>query len=121
VTIDDDSLRDIIVGIFDVNRRLQRIAVDVWARQELLEEETMAKSKREIYALALEIDEVAAGSFKWREPPQIKGSGYAVRSLEAALWAFQRGDRFRDGALLAASLGDDADTTGAVYGQVAGA
>ena len=40
MTIDDDSLRDIIVGIFDLNRRLQRIAVDVQAiRQELLEED----------------------------------------------------------------------------------
>ena len=68
-----------------------------------------------------EIDEVAAGSFKHREPPEIKGSGYVVRSLEAALWAFDRSDDFRDGALLAVNLGDDADTTGAVYGQLAGA
>ena len=28
---------------------------------------------------------------------------------------------FRDGALLAVNLGDDADTTGAIYGQIAGA
>lgn len=71
--------------------------------------------------LAAEIEEVAAGSFKYREPPEIRGSGYAVRSLEAALWAFHRSDSFRDGALLAVNLGDDADTTGAVYGQLAGA
>ena len=71
--------------------------------------------------LAPEIDEVAAGSFKDREPPEIKGSGYVVRSLEAALWAFHRSDSFRNGALLAVNLGDDADTTGAVYGQLAGA
>jgi ADP-ribosyl-[dinitrogen reductase] hydrolase len=44
-----------------------------------------------------------------------------VRSLEAALWAFDSSDGFREGALLAVNLGDDADTTGAVYGQVAGA
>ena len=44
-----------------------------------------------------------------------------IESLEAALWAFYRSDSFRDGALLAVNLGDDADTTGAVYGQVAGA
>ena len=30
-------------------------------------------------------------------------------------------DTFRDGALRAVNLGDDADTTGAVYGQIAGA
>ena len=71
--------------------------------------------------LTAEIDEVAAGSFKHREPPEIQGGGYVVRSLEAALWAFDRSDDFRNGALLAVNLGDDADTTGAVYGQLAGA
>jgi len=44
-----------------------------------------------------------------------------VRSLEAALWAFHKGKDFQEGALLAVNLGDDADTTGAVYGQIAGA
>jgi ADP-ribosyl-[dinitrogen reductase] hydrolase len=44
-----------------------------------------------------------------------------VRSLEAALWAFHRSDPFREGALRAVNLGDDADTTGAIYGQLAGA
>lgn len=70
--------------------------------------------------LAPEIAEIAAGSFKKRQPPEIKGSGYVVKSLEAALWAFYHTDNFRDGALLAVNLGDDADTTGAVYGQIAG-
>lgn len=73
------------------------------------------------YPLATEIDEIAAGSFKQRQPPQIKGSGYVVRSLEAALWAFYHSDSFRQGCLLAANLGDDADTTAAIYGQLAGA
>ncbi len=67
------------------------------------------------------IAEVAAGSFKRREPPEIIGSGYAVRSLEAALWAFRHAADFRSGALLAVNLGNDADTTGAIYGQLAGA
>ena len=44
-----------------------------------------------------------------------------VQSLEAALWAFHATDNFRDGCLKAVNLGDDADTTGAVYGQIAGA
>lgn len=68
-----------------------------------------------------EIEEVANGSFKRKEPPEIKGSGYVVRSLEAALWAFHRSDSFKEGCLLAVNLGDDADTTAAVYGQLAGA
>lgn len=73
------------------------------------------------HPLTAEIDEVAAGSFKRREPPEIQGKGYVVKSLEAALWAFRRSDSFREGCLLAVNLGDDADTTGAVYGQLAGA
>jgi ADP-ribosyl-[dinitrogen reductase] hydrolase len=68
-----------------------------------------------------EIAEVARGSFAVKAPPEIRGSGYVVRSLEAALWALARTDSFREGALLAVNLGDDADTTGAVYGQLAGA
>jgi len=71
--------------------------------------------------LCPEIDAIATGSFKHREPPEIKGSGYVVQSLEAALWAFHRSDTFEEGCLLAVNLGDDADTTGAVYGQLAGA
>lgn len=71
--------------------------------------------------LCLKISVIAAGDYKLREPPRIKGSGYVVDSLEAALWAFNKTDNFRDGALLAVNLGDDADTTGAVYGQLAGA
>ncbi len=67
------------------------------------------------------IADVADGSYRRKEPPAIRGSGYVVESLEAALWAFSRTDDFRAGALAAVNLGDDADTTGAVYGQLAGA
>jgi ADP-ribosylglycohydrolase len=71
--------------------------------------------------LAPAIHEIAAGSFLQREPPRIRGTGYVVHSLEAALWAFAKSTSFEHGALLAVNLGDDADTTGAVYGQLAGA
>ena len=71
--------------------------------------------------LAPKIHDIAAGSFLHREPPGIRGTGYVVDSLEAALWAFARSTCYEDGALLAVNLGDDADTTGAVYGQIAGA
>src|SRR5690606_16357936 len=75
----------------------------------------------EAHPLVPEVAEVAGGSFRRREPPEIQGSGYSVRSLEAALWAFNRTGDFRSGALQAVNLGDDADTTGAVFGQIAGA
>ena len=73
------------------------------------------------YPLTPAIDEVAAGSFKERHPPEIRGTGYVVKSLEAALWAFYHSRSYREGCLLAVNLGDDADTTGAIYGQLAGA
>ena len=71
--------------------------------------------------LAPAIETIAAGSFKRRQPPQIRGSGYVVHALEAALWAFWYNDNFEEGALAAVNLGEDADTTGAIYGQLAGA
>ncbi len=67
------------------------------------------------------IEEIAAGSFRTKSPPQIQGSGYVVRSLEAALWAFHDAPDFETAVLKAVNLGDDADTTGAVCGQFAGA
>jgi ADP-ribosylglycohydrolase len=71
--------------------------------------------------LSPKVAAVAAGSFKVKEPPALRGSGYVLHCLEAALWAFHKTQTFRDGALLAVNLGEDADTTGAVYGQIAGA
>lgn len=71
--------------------------------------------------LAPEIDRIAAGSYLELKEPEIRATGYAAHTLEAALWAFARTGSFRDGCLLAVNLGDDADTTGAVYGQLAGA
>jgi ADP-ribosylglycohydrolase len=67
------------------------------------------------------IDGVALGSFREREPPEIQGRGYVVKSLEAALWAFAKSSSSEEGALKAVNLGRDADTTGAVYGALAGA
>lgn len=64
---------------------------------------------------------VAQGSFRSKQPPAIRGSGWVVESLEASLWAFARAERFEDAVLQAVNLGDDADTTGAICGQLAGA
>lgn len=75
----------------------------------------------ERHPLADKIAEAAAGSFKRKGPPEVRGTGYVVESLEAALWAFHNSRGFREGALMAANLGDDADTTAAIYGQIAGA
>ena len=67
------------------------------------------------------IARVAAGSFLTREPPEVRAGGGAVDCLEAALWAFSRGRSFEEVVLAAVNLGEDADTAGAVAGQLAGA
>jgi len=52
---------------------------------------------------------------------QVRGSGYVIHSLEAAIWAVGNARDFREAVLLAANLGEDADTTAAIAGQLAGA
>ena len=71
--------------------------------------------------LAPKIAAIAAGSFKHKQPPEIRGTGDVVDTLEAVLWAFFHTEDFREGALKVVNLGQDADTTGAIYGQIAGA
>lgn len=92
-----------------------------------------------------EVQEIAQGQYKTKEPPtlaefdnlshkstqvqrtvlrsrrRIVSSSCCTQSLEAALWAFYNTNSFKEGALLAANLGGDADTTCAIYGQLAGA
>jgi len=65
--------------------------------------------------------EMASGAFLDKTEGQIRGSGYCVESLEAALWCFFHTDSFEAAVLRAVNLGDDADTTGAIVGQIAGA
>jgi ADP-ribosyl-[dinitrogen reductase] hydrolase len=64
---------------------------------------------------------IARGAYRTKSAAEIKGSGYVVESLEAALWCFGNTGSFEGAILAAANLGDDADTTAAICGQVAGA
>jgi ADP-ribosylglycohydrolase len=75
----------------------------------------------ESHPLAPEVEAVAAGSFKGRSARDISASAYVVHTLEAALWAFNGSGSFQEGSLMAVNLGHDADTTAAVFGQLAGA
>jgi ADP-ribosyl-[dinitrogen reductase] hydrolase len=65
--------------------------------------------------------ELASGAFILKDEANIRGSGYCVESLEAALWCFFHTSSFEEAVLRAVNLGDDADTTGAIVGQIAGA
>jgi ADP-ribosyl-[dinitrogen reductase] hydrolase len=71
--------------------------------------------------LHAEVADIAAGAWMCKEPPVIRGTGYCVAALEAALWAVSGVEDFREAVLRAANLGDDADTTAAIAGQIAGA
>ncbi|CAF1464307.1 unnamed protein product [Adineta ricciae] len=74
--------------------------------------------------LEKDIQEIAEGSFKDAKghDGNIAGKGYIVKALEAALWAFWSDEKsFKTGVLKAVNLGDDTDTTAAIYGQLAGA
>ena len=68
-----------------------------------------------------EIRNVLEGSYRSNDETAIRGSGYVVESLEAALWAFWHAHDARTALLDAVNLGEDADTTGAVCGQLVGA
>ena len=64
---------------------------------------------------------IARGDYARKPVAQVVGSGYCVAALEAALWCFGNTGSFEEAVLRAANLGDDADTTAAIVGQLAGA
>ncbi len=67
------------------------------------------------------IEAIACGSYDGKGWQQMRATGYVVHTLEAALWAFDSTNSFEAGCLQVVNLGEDADTSGAVYGQLAGA
>ncbi len=73
------------------------------------------------YPLSAAIQSVAAAGYRHKDASEIHGDGLAAHCLEAALWAFDHTSDFASGCLLAINLGEDTDTTAAVYGQIAGA
>jgi len=71
--------------------------------------------------LCSSIMSIQRGGYRDKGEAEIRGTGYVVESLEASLWCFATTDNFRDAILRATNLGDDADTTAAICGQIAGA
>lgn len=94
---------------------------------EVLIRALQGKSKQEVLSpseqiltLSKGLHSIAKGDYRSKTIDQIRGTGYVVQSLEAALYCFWKTDTFRDCVLMAANLGDDADTTAAISGQIAG-
>lgn len=85
------------------------------------------ESKADILACSLyapttrKVQAIAKGDYQQKKRSAIKGTGYVIDCLEAALWCFDHADNYVDAVLAAANLGQDADTTAAVCGQIAGA
>ena len=71
--------------------------------------------------LSAKTDSIARGAYQGKDEKDVHGTGYCVASLEAALWCFHTTETFEAAILKAANLGDDADTTAAICGQIAGA
>ena len=93
---------------------------------ELLADAISGKPRREVLAPRQfdgheAIEAILGGSWRGRSRAEIQSSGYVVHTLEAAVWSVARTGNFRDAVILAANLAHDADTVGAVTGQLAGA
>jgi ADP-ribosyl-[dinitrogen reductase] hydrolase len=88
--------------------------LDGATKREMLDASTLDLSSPKVAALS-------TGSYLDKAESEVFGTGYAVASLEAALWCFNETGSFEDAVLRAANLGDDADTTAAIVGQIAGA
>jgi ADP-ribosyl-[dinitrogen reductase] hydrolase len=88
-------------------------AIRGWSRQEVLSPRPRPGPERVAAAMRME-------TIHWKRE-RVRGSGYVIHSLEAALWAVGNAASFREAVLLAANLGEDADTTAAITGQLAGA
>ncbi len=83
--------------------------------------EDIAYGDRGRFTGAAKVVAIAGGAYTQKTRHEIRGSGYVIDCLEAALWCFLNANSYREAVLLAANLGDDADTTAAVCGQLAGA
>ncbi|CAM3109933.1 ADP-ribosylarginine hydrolase Tri1 [Methylobacterium mesophilicum] len=66
------------------------------------------------------VQAIMDGSYRGKPRSAIRSSGYVIHTVESALWCVSETTTFRDAVLLAVNLGDDADTVGAVTGQIAG-
>lgn len=90
-------------------------------KEYILSNEFISEVQRLIPDLEPKVDNILQGSYASKTENQIVSSAYCIATLEAALWAFYHGADFRETLLKAVNLGDDADTVGAVTGQLAGA
>lgn len=106
------------IECIDACRLFARI---IWRALSGQDKSTVLLGDRTNFLAVPKIAAIARGDYLTAPEEQIRGTGYVVDSLQAALWSFYHSTSFEQAILTAANLGDDADTTAAVCGQVAGA
>jgi len=84
-------------------------------------EEILATPSEGEELITPDLQTIIKGEYKNKHSRDIKSSGYVVHSLEASLWSFHKSNSFKEAILIATNLGDDADTTAAITGMLAGA
>lgn len=67
------------------------------------------------------VQDIAEGVWRGKPRSKIRSTGYVIDTLEAALWCTEQAENFEEALVLAVNLAGDADTVGAVTGQIAGA
>ena len=97
-------------------RKLHR-ALKGGSKQELLVEPV----GKDDHDFSPELQAIIDTSYLKLKESEIKGTGFVIESLQAAMWCFANSSSYRETVLKAANLGDDADTTASIAGQIAGA
>jgi ADP-ribosyl-[dinitrogen reductase] hydrolase len=98
------------------------VILNAWIRAAILD--NLRDGRQQAFVLVHENER-----FPWRRLMEIErykeediaSTGYTVHTLEAAAWSFLTTESYEDAVARAANLGDDADTTAAVCGALAGA
>lgn len=108
-------------GAVECREACRLLARMLWRALHDAPKEEILLSDAETFTGSPRITALARGCYREKAEAAIRGTGYVVDCLEAALWSFSRSSSFSEAVLTAANLGDDADTTAAVCGQLAGA
>ena len=88
---------------------------NAWEGQPWFNEDFLKEIKADTYGGLRDLE-----TFMHLPDSEIRGSGYVVHSLEAAIWCLLNSDSYEDCVLKAVNLGEDTDTTAAVAGGLAG-
>ena len=92
------------------------------SKEELLSDSySPVKSYYQQHPQCDELRSLTRGDYKAKHEDEVDSTGFVIDALEAALWSFYNTDTYAEGLLKAVNLGGDADTVGAIYGQLAGA